>query len=431
MVLVLAAGGCARRVQSPPAEAIQSRVEAKSARLNADVFYDATPSMRGFTAGGEGASYVRVIRKLESAVNKEWPGAEVKLFAFGSTVSRLPDQDRLAPLRSDFYKATAGTVDTFIDRAIERADPANLTIITTDLFQTDTDVTRVTKLLIDKYVRARMALGILGLKAGFTGEVYDVGIERRTFHYEGPRPFYVLVLGKYSDVEGYFQSLEADELGNNSDAHFLILSPYILHALPVMRRAALRDTTHLDAINELVIPGQSSDYVQQFRVLKNATTASYRITAPLDLTPFRMAIDTSAVEPRIAVQRLAGAQFTEAGPSGPALDVKQLQVVQTRGEKLQRQLGMSIELNTAAMQPGVVYRCDVKLIPSARAYKLPQWVHDWDMDVTRVPAWKADPKSFDGATTLNLARFVEDVWQASVRVNQPLVARFFCYLRKG
>jgi hypothetical protein len=49
------AGGCGRRVQAPPAEPIAGQIAPKSERLDVDIVYDATPSMRGFTAAGDSA----------------------------------------------------------------------------------------------------------------------------------------------------------------------------------------------------------------------------------------------------------------------------------------------------------------------------------------------------------------------------------------
>ena len=133
---------------------------------------------------------MRVIRKFETAVNKEWPAAEVRLFRFGSQITQLATQDRLAPLRPSFHEAQQGFIDTHIDRAIEAADQSRLTVLTTDLFQTDTDVTQVTRQLIDRYAARRLVIGVLGVKADFRGEVYDVGIIRLRFHFDGMRPFY-------------------------------------------------------------------------------------------------------------------------------------------------------------------------------------------------------------------------------------------------
>src|SRR5262249_18433968 len=135
--------------------------------------------------------------------------------------------------------------------------------------------------------------------------VYDVGVDRGHFAFDGPRPFYVLVLGKYGDVEAYLQSLEADELGDNPNAHFLIVSPFAVRGLPKFNKTALRETTQLDSVNELVAPGRSSDYLQQFRVLRGADAAFFRAVTPLELSPYRMSISLKSedLKPQITVQK--------------------------------------------------------------------------------------------------------------------------------
>ena len=200
------AGATYRRVQAPPPEPVAGPIPPKSDKIKIDIVYDATPSMRGFTEAGESGLYTRVLRKLESAAAKEWPGTEVQLFRFGSEVTPLTSQDRLAPLRTSFYETRQGFIDTHIDRAVEAADPAKLTVLITDLFQTDTDVTKVTKRLTNKYAAKGLAVGVMGVKGDFRGQVYDIGIYRLHFRFERLRPFYVLALGKHSDVEAYFRS---------------------------------------------------------------------------------------------------------------------------------------------------------------------------------------------------------------------------------
>ena len=76
-----------------------------------------------------------------------------------------------------------------------------------------------------------------------------------------------------------------------------------------------------------------------------------------------------------------------------------------------------------------IYQFKVKLFPSS--YLLPEWVREWDMDVDRICSWRANPSSFDGSTTLNLKRFVMDLWHASVNISQPELVHFYCYVKKG
>ena len=121
------AGATYRRVQAPPPEPVAGPIPPKSDKIKIDIVYDATPSMRGFTEAGESGLYTRVLRKPESAAAKEWPGTEVQLFRFGSEITPLTSQDRLAPLRTSFYETRQGFIDTHIDRAVEAGTRVHLT----------------------------------------------------------------------------------------------------------------------------------------------------------------------------------------------------------------------------------------------------------------------------------------------------------------
>lgn len=430
-VCALVLTGCDRRVRAPAPEPITAHPQPKSDAIEADIFYDATPSMKGFTAGGDGAFYARVIRKLESALNKEWPAAPVRLLRFGSRVQEWPTGDRLAPLRPAFYEAKPGFAETHLNLAIDEASTSRLTVIITDLFQTDTDVTRVTRQIVEKFVVAGLAIGIVGIRSDFDGTVFDVGIDRERFPYKGLRPFYVLVLGGQADVGAYLRALEADELGASPETHFLMLSPHLLRALPEVGRAA--QTARLDEVDWLVAKGPSHQFVRQFRILRDATDASFRTSFSLDLCPYRMGIETSAMQPEVTAQTVVSGKLAAASEMVHSFKIADVAVQgRSAGPKQETgyELQLGVNLNTSAMLRNTIYRLEVKLVPPAGAYLTPLWVREWDMDVTRIPQWKRDPRTFDGSTTLNLGRLINDIWQATVQRHKPRLAHFFCYLTK-
>jgi hypothetical protein len=61
---------------------------------------------------------------------------------------------------------------------------------------------------------------------------------------------------------------------------------------------------------------------------------------------------------------------------------------------------------------------------------MPTWISDWDMDITKLPSWKADTKDFDGQKTLNLKKFAFEMWQTIIQTQSPEILHLFYYLRK-
>jgi hypothetical protein len=435
-LVLLALAGC----HPPPplcaveaAEAIESQAAPKSESLEARIYFDATYSMAGFVASGYRGHYVRVLHMLDGAISEEWPGARVRLFHFGNGAPEELGGGRLEPLQTGFYHFP----DTDIRRVIEDSDTSGLTVIVTDLFQTDTDVTTVANALIGKQVKAGLAIGVAGVMADFDGMVYDVGIDRLKFQYTGPRPFYLLALGKHADVEAFFRALEGDGLGADPDAHFLIFAPYLLRKLPDVDTAPLRGTQRMDAVKSLAQAGPGSMYVRQFRILGGTKEALWRTYLPLDLNPYRVKISLSSIDPESAIQKpiqkFVGCKPVAAEEMARAVSIEGLQIRHGRGgpkEDSAYQLGFGMKVDSTAMVENTIYRVEVKLAPKAEENLLPDWVGNWDMDVTRIDAWHSHPETFDGRTTLNLKSFLTTLWRASVASHKPALAHFYCYLKR-
>ena len=79
--------------------------------------------------------------------------------------------------------------------------------------------------------------------------------------------------------------------------------------------------------------------------------------------------------------------------------------------------------------PGI-YLYEVTVSPRNSAYKMPDWISEWDMPPENLDRWKNNPNSFNGATTLNLHPFVSQLWQTVTQTNRPVIAHLFCYLQK-
>ena len=109
-----------------------------------------------------------------------------------------------------FYQET----DTSIQKVVDNIDGKRMSIIVTDLFQTNQDIDSLVKSLKSKcFSDERMAMALIGIKSQFNGTIYDVGKNLMSFTYittseiASYRPFYIIVLGKENDVSSFARNL--------------------------------------------------------------------------------------------------------------------------------------------------------------------------------------------------------------------------------
>ena len=83
------------------------------------------------------------------------------------------------------------------------------------------------------------------------------------------------------------------------------------------------------------------------------------------------------------------------------------------------ELIVDFELDSRVLPRRTVYLYKVTLRPKIDTYQVPEWCSEWDMGTGR-----------NGAKTLNLVNFVDDLTQITVREHQPKIAQFYFYVEK-
>src|ERR1700755_3170807 len=138
MLLAILVGsvGCAtRKVCEPPPIDPNNIYPTVSDNLHADIYLDATLSMKGFIVSGTSTYYQQTIPLLESAVERGWPGGSVTFNKFGTRISPLEGRSYLNAGKHTFYTDQEVNLRTYIEGVIDSANTDNLTLIVTDLFQ--------------------------------------------------------------------------------------------------------------------------------------------------------------------------------------------------------------------------------------------------------------------------------------------------------
>jgi hypothetical protein len=193
------------------APAIKVAKQAKGVmKFEADVYLDATSSMRGYASKRINTAssfnvFVDLLNKLPQVLLTNFP--KVKYHKFADSTKQISMLHYA--LAEEFYGEKSGVGNsTNLDRVIQRCNSNNLSIIITDLFQTDNQIIRVQRSIIDKYLDKGLELVVVAMKSDFMGDICNVGPYQATIvNRRWDRPFYLLVLGPHDAIQSFKRSL--------------------------------------------------------------------------------------------------------------------------------------------------------------------------------------------------------------------------------
>ena len=147
------------------------------------------------------------------------------------------------------------------------------------------------------------------MKSQYDGTVYDVGINASAFSYQSGsnsirfRPFYLLFIGKHTDVAHYFDQLKAN--GLPSPNNLLLLSRHIVSPMPQFADASIDSISALVEVSDLILPDSPDRRVRQFRA--RSDPSSFVTTLRYDRLVYTMPFDSSAIN----VDTIARKRVTE------------------------------------------------------------------------------------------------------------------------
>jgi hypothetical protein len=180
----------------------------KTDKIDIDVYVDATSSMEGF-AVSNASVYSQFLDQLEASALSAWRNANPQYYKFGENIKPIGRSEFLmAKDNVQFYRDPEIFKKTFIDSVVRRTDSRRLSVLVTDLFQTEGDVNIMVDRFKEKCFANNVAVGLVGVKSDFKGRVYDVR-NYPTFQLDAPdRPFYAIVFGNQYNMELLFEALK-------------------------------------------------------------------------------------------------------------------------------------------------------------------------------------------------------------------------------
>ena len=399
-------GGCEEEESDSPLQLPENYRRAAatvSERVNVDVYFDATVSMKGYTTLAAGNVY-RTLPDLLSDIGSSM--GEVKFYGFGENVTELAGRDYRKFSSPEPYNE----VITAVHNVIDKSDSAHLSIIVTDLFESDADWSNISKKIRDKFFANHLSLAVIGIKNSFSGEIFDVGLNAAKFQYDSYdypyrfRPFYLLLLGQESAVKSFMQKFKERQTLPN-DTGYLLLSENLSESASDSSKMTLETPENFFVEDKLKLTDKN---VKEFGVDKLSEQASLKLNFAYAPPLGSCTLDMAEMNSDVKIFALNGSEW-ELLPEGEA-EVT-MTPVKDETNKFTVELKMMPEETLKAGQINFVH---VELSPSEKGYLMPEWVRNWNM-----PNVDVDPANFDGSKTINLIHVLGSLKDSVFATSRP------------
>lgn len=407
---------------SMPPESSDS-IEPKTQNLVVRIFIDASGSMIGYVTPSTSTNYARILPCLESAVLSGWSDGKAEFYKFGTDAIALKKRDEyLDAAKPNFYKDPSIYRETYIQKVIDHKENKldGLIIIMTDLAQNRSDVNLLVGKLKEKYIKNDLAVGILGIRSQFSGNICEVDVDGSSFPYQSKenletfRPFYLLMLGKHADIVEYFNQLNSKGLNFISGNNFVIFSPHLVEKLSSFEGSKLDSPPENFQERNTLVPSASKDKrFKQFRFLDKYKNAKFSVITGYSSHPYTMPFKSDEIETEILAKCCEKDGLVDDQRVKNALNITSVSLSNNS-------LGFSAEVTPSSLSTRKMYLYEVVMRPKATAYIYPVWFKGWSMDTNK----------FDGSKTVNLNQFLNDLWQTTVQVHAPRIGRFYCYVKR-
>jgi hypothetical protein len=424
------------------APSINQPVE-KSKNLTVDIHVDGTPSMQGYVSNSTESLYSQTLKVLDETARLN--AKEVKYYRLGTTSNPISRDKYRQAAEAKFYSGNDGGFPLLSVSQIETAinPPKNeiLSVIVTDLYQKNTDITTITERIKQYYLNNKndpnYAIGIIGIKSEFNGEIFLEDNRNSSINYQTTsnklkqyHPFYLIFLGHYSDIAHYF-----DLLASNSNTKVaieqggaVIFSPdYLLQNTVTLAEypdlPLEEDISRPVSLNDGQVAIEKDDLpIEMLEIDKReADNLKLKYDVSLKYLKHGLKIDPQKIMTNFKLQKFDGfdQSFKDANQTsslGENLTAKEWSISDPNDY-----LSFNFSINPGEIDPGV-YLFNIDTI--AGGLQSQSWWQEWDgssQDILNGEGWK----------TYNLARFLEQMktitTEAMLSRNDPKFIGRFCY----
>lgn len=393
-----------------------------------EVLFDGSQSMAGYVnrqnTENQGETrpteYTQFLRNLRTLIGER--GYRPSYQKFGSSLAPLQVMDSSLEDPSSY---SAGS--TKLEAAINEVAATHLTLIVTDLFQSDRALGAVFQAIRTSILGPGLTLGVWGMTSYYNGIIGDIDIVRKdgekvevTKHYEGNRPFYLLAIGKHGAVIRFLEAGSRHLTGADPD-NLLVLSPEVLTS-PISNHS-------------LKIRGSSRASYRTIRCkcgeiptarLQNSEEAVLDAQIDFDEVPFGPKLKIEALEQDLhfwvwKVVRPDDMPESESYSFPPfRMDFEIDEMGRARGAN------SSLRIVSEKLAMGAFHVVRVGLSATRESFRYPSFCNTWNVDEEQLLEMKDIQQEFDGQKTLNLKKLVDRTWDGMLQNGR--LGSFFVYI---
>jgi len=395
--------GCSQKIQSvPPLPGTLPNALTAPEKIDTDIYFDATVSMKGFTTLAAGNIYLTLPDLLGDLCGA---AGETKFFAFGEQIFALDNRDFRKFSTPEVYNEPI----TAVANVIDRADINHLSIIVTDLFESESDWSNVTQKIRDKFFANHLSVAVIGIKNSFYGEIYDIGLNAAHFNYNSSdnsdkfRPFYLLIMGRDDFVKNFLQKFNERQILPN-DTGYLLLSENLTENPSDFSNFTLGEVENFYSDDTLGLDNR----VKEFGLDNFNETASFMLNwqykPPLGACP----LDLSEIDTEI--------ETFSADEDWTPLNNNDIRVSLLKDDRQSQNFLVKVTLTPEkSLVEGKLNFVRIKIMPKDIGYKLPTWIEFWNVNVDGAA------KNFDGSKTINLNRVLKSLKDSIFAASRPAI----------
>lgn len=384
-----------------------------------DVYFDASVSMAGYTTLEANNIYRELPDELASIGGSM---GEINFYRFGENIYPIGGIDYREYNSPSVYTELSNS----IKNVVAQANPEHLTIILSDLFETDTAWSAVAQNVKDKYFTNRKSVAVIGMKNPFNGRIYDVGLNKQAFDYNSGndtskyRPFYMMVMGPEVLVNDFLRRTMEQNWGHEF-RHVKLSSILMAEPRSIYNTESI-EVNNIYSDDSLNLPENSKAVQYSLNSMDDEILFTHRFVYEMD--PLGCEMDMSKVIPNIVLYSLNIPEEDSEMPTWEVCDVSKVSASIIPVEGMENTYDATVRfMPRDVMKAGTVNYININIAPTYDGFILPNWIKEWNMPnmVT------GDPSQFSGSKTVNLMRTVGSLKDSVLKAGKPSIVNMEIY----
>jgi hypothetical protein len=445
-----------------PAQAAQFQAPAYEAGADkpitgVDLYIDATASLRGFVRSDRLTTFAYFTRIMEGRLHSLFPPSTqlgYQLNRFGLKID--PFGDMKDAWRPAFYDPVKGYEDTDLSVVARQIQRGHLTVIITDLFQSDSHIEAFRTELVKRGLGRAFQCAVMAFRADFDGKIYDIPPSKSTLRYKGQRPAYALVFAPAGQLRIFLDEMLSQKSELGTDLYCALLTneigtpakPFTDLVVEKNRQqdASSRNSFYMEGFDpdEGLIAGGPRSFARQLRLGRSAQQPFFEFQSTIMLRDYepvpsidsirlvhttRMCDTDSPGIWEMLTGKTKDTSHRDPCPiAEPAFDIIYADSSQLQARRLDQDrialdfkpdFGKRGSSNEVRARPSKVYVLQLKAVSSQRNAKLPEWVSRFNED---------ERQTFDGSKTPDLRDFMASIQDSVSTVAPTTVFSSYVYI---